>query len=140
MTTTRNLKLLAIAAVSLFFSLSVSAQESPSLTTRPNLAVVATPTSSVRFGQPLSALNDGVAPTNTGNFRGGNGGNRQQQPRTNLWLQYEWKQPVGINEMAIYWWNYNNGIRLPEAYRIEYWDGSNFVPVKNVSGLGLTNN
>jgi DUF1680 family protein len=55
-------------------------------------------------------------------------------------VQYEWKQPVSTKEVAIFWWNYNNAIRLPEAYRISYWDGNSFVPVKNASGLGKNNN
>ena len=135
-----NLHFFSALTVFIFLALSkISAQTEAILTQRPNLAIVATPSSSARFGQPLNSLNDGVAPTNTGNFRGG-GGNRPPQPRTNLWLQYEWKQPASTNEIAIYWWNANNAVRLPEAYRIQYWDGKDFVPVKNVNGLGLTNN
>jgi hypothetical protein len=103
-----------------------------------NLAVVATATASARFGQSLNSLNDGLMPTNAGN-RGGSGGNRMQ-PRTNLWVQYEWAQPVSTKEVALFWWNYNGNVRLPEAYRLQYWDGSAFVPVKNASGFGLTNN
>ncbi|MEI6950223.1 beta-L-arabinofuranosidase domain-containing protein [Paraflavisolibacter sp. H34] len=109
----------------------------PPLTTRPNLAVVANTSSSVRYGAPLNGLNDGLAPTNTGNRRGG--GNRVM-PRSNMWVQYEWSQPVSTKEVALFWWNYNSNLRLPEAYRIQYWDGNSFVPVKNASGLGRTNN
>ncbi len=117
-------------------SLSVFGQGTASLTARPNLAVVATP-SAARGGFGLNALNDGFAPTNQGNFRGG--GNRPQV-RSMYWVQYEWTQPINTKEIAVYWWNYNNNIRLPEAYRIKYWDGNNFVEVKNASGLGLVNN
>ena len=108
------------------------------LTTKPNLAVVATATSSNRFGGSLASLNDGVAPVNQAGRSGG--GNRQQQPRTMFWVQYEWKQPVNTKEIGIYWWNFNGGLRLPEAYHIKYWDGNNFVPVNNATGVGLTNN
>jgi uncharacterized protein len=120
-------------------SLPVSAQSKELLTRRPNLAVVATASSSARFGQSLTSLNDGLAPTSQGG-RGGGSGNRQLPPRTQFWVQYEWKQPVSTKEIAIFWWNYNNAIRLPEAYRVSYWDGNNFVPVKNPSGLGKNNN
>ncbi len=102
-----------------------------------NLAVVANATSSARFGQSLNSLSDGLTPTNQGG-RGG-GGNRRQ-PRTNLWVQYEWKQPVSTSEMALYWWDYNGNLRLPEAYRLLYWDGAAFVPLKNAGGMGKTNN
>lgn len=129
--------LLAIAA-----SLPALSQSTASaLTARPNLAVVATPTAARGFGGGfgVNGLNDGLAPTNTGNFRGG-GGNRQQPPRTMHWVQYEWKQLVNTKEISVYWWNYNGNIRLPETYRIKYWDGNNFVEVKNAKGLGLKNN
>jgi uncharacterized protein len=106
------------------------------LTSRPNVAVVATSSSSARFGMPLQGLNDGLAPTNQGNRRGGG----RPQPRTNMWVQYEWAQPISTKEIAVYWWNYNNSLRLPEAYQVQYWDGSNFVPVNNASGMGLVNN
>jgi uncharacterized protein len=133
-------RFLVISCVACVGALSASAQQPEPLTTRPNLAIVATPTTSVRFGQPLTTLNDGVAPVNTGNFRGGGGGNRQPQPRTQTWVQYEWQQPISTSEIAVYWWNFNNAIRLPEAYKITYWDGKEFVPVKNANGLGRENN
>ncbi len=113
------------------------AQKIEPLTTRPNLAIVAAASSSQRFGQPVNFLNDGLAPTPPpGNFRGG--GNRTPQPRTNMWVQYEWKQPVETSEIAIFWWNFNGSTRLPEKYRIQYWNGSSFVPVKILKGLDTT--
>ena len=131
---------LILVFFSLISSLPANSQSKEPLTTRPNLAVVASTTGSARFGPTLTTLNDGLAPTNVGNFRGGGGGNRPPQPRTMPWLQYEWTQPVSTKEIAVYWWNFNNAIRLPEAYRVEYWDGKSFVPVKNATGLGLLNN
>jgi uncharacterized protein len=111
-------------------------QSAEPLTTRANLAVVATSTSSGRQGMGANAFNDGLAPTPGG----GRGGNRNNpQPRTVQWVQFEWKQPVSTKEVAVFWWNYNDNVRLPEAYRIKYWNGTEFVPVKNPSGLGLSN-
>jgi DUF1680 family protein len=120
-----------------FAPLFVSGQNTEPLTTRSNLAVVASPSGSIHFGSSLNLLNDGFAPVNTGNMRGGS---RAPQPRTTFWIQYEWTQPISTKEIALYWWNYNNAIRLPDAYRLQYWDGSNFVPIKNASGLGLITN
>ena len=82
---------LAIAFAAGVCSLASLAQKPEPLTTRPNLAIVATPSGSARFGPNLNSINDGVAPVNTGNLRFG-GGNRPPQPRTNMWVQYEWKQ------------------------------------------------
>jgi DUF1680 family protein len=123
--------------VTTVFSLSLNAQQPAPLTPRPNLAVVATATSSNRFGTPLTSLNDGQVVTQG---RGGFGGGNNRQPRSMTWVQYEWSQPIATRELAVYWWNFNNNIRLPEAYRIKYWNGSDFVPVTNASGLGLENN
>ena len=126
--------LLPVAAISQPVAVS---NKTGSGTVRGNLAVIATTSSSARFGQALNSLNDGLTPTNQGG-RGG-GGNRQQ-PRTNMWIEYEWAQPVSTKEVAVYWWNYNGNVRLPEAYRFQYWDGTAFVPMKNASGYGVTNN
>jgi DUF1680 family protein len=104
-----------------------------------NLAVVATTSGSSRFGGQLSFLNDGLTLTNTGRMRTG-GGNRPPQRSSTQWVQYEWTRPVSTKEISVFWWNFDNSTKLPYAYRVQYWDGNNFVPVKNASGLGLVNN
>ena len=101
-----------------------------------NLAVVASASSSIRYGGSLMSLNDGLIP------RGGalrSGGSRSQQRPVTQWIQYEWSQPVVTNGMAVYWWNHENSLKNPYAYRIKYWNGSDFVPVMNTSGLELRN-
>jgi len=103
-----------------------------------NLAIVATPSSSARFGTSPNFLNDGLTPAVTGSSR--TGANRPQQRLSNQWVQYEWVQPVTTSGIAVYWWNYGNTLKLPYAYRIKYWDGNDFVAVSNDSGLGLQNN
>jgi DUF1680 family protein len=104
-----------------------------------NLAVVATPSGSSRFGGQLTFLNDGLTPVNTGRMRSG-GGNRPPQRPSTQWVQYEWTRPVTTGEINVFWWDFENSVKLPYAYRIQYWDGNNFVPVRNASGLGLVNN
>src|SRR5690242_2082788 len=108
-------------------SLPVSAQTKELLTSRPNLAIVATASSSQRFGQPLTSINDGMAPIPHDRL-GAGGGNRQVQRRTQYWVQYEWKQPVHTKEIGAFWYNYNNAIRLPEAYHIGHRNGTACVP------------
>lgn len=134
----KTIRYLCVAITCMAFFSPASAQKAEPLTSRPNLAVIATSTGSGRHGAPITTLNDGLAPVNQGSFRaGGSGGNRPVQPRTSPWVQYEWLQPVSTKEIAVYWWDYNGNVRLPETYHIQYWDGNNFVPVKNASGLGL---
>lgn len=99
-----------------------------------NLATIAIPTGSGRPSSSLEELRDGLTPTPPGDRRG------NRTPRLgSQWLQYEWLQPVHIKEIALFWWNYGNAIRLTEAYRISWWDGHQFIPVKDPSGFGLVN-
>jgi len=101
---------------------------------QPNLAVIATTSGS---GGGLSKLNDGMMPANNNRIPTSN---RRQAPRLRTqWVQYSWKQPVAIKEIALYWHNFGGSVPLPLAYRIQYWDGNAFVPVKNTQGLGLVN-
>jgi uncharacterized protein len=120
-------------------TLSVSAQTAVSTNSadsRGNLAIVATASSSSRQGAPLAGLNDGLTPTPRGNTRG----NRPQVRLSSPWVEYQWTQPVRTKEIAVYWWDYTGTAHLPIAYRLQYWDGSRFVPVNNAAGLGLVNN
>jgi uncharacterized protein len=108
-----------------------------------NLAKVATATGSMRQGAPTAALNDGLTPVNTGPMRGfGRAPQQQQQPQRApeaQWIQYEWLQPVRTNEISLFWWNWENTLALPATYHIQYWDGAEFKPVSNATGLGVAN-
>ncbi len=115
-----------------------SAKAQQSLTGKPNLALVAKVSSS-RGGFGVEGLNDQKTPVNTGNNRQGGGGNNRP-PRANIWVQYEWQEPVSTSEIGLFWWNFNNNVRLPEQYRVSYWNGTAFVPVENAQGLGKENN
>lgn len=64
---------------------------------------------------------------------------RRQQRLTAQWLQYEWSSPVTIDEVQVYWFNYDNLAKLPQAYRLKYWDGKEFVLVKNAVGYTFNN-
>src|SRR5581483_8249847 len=105
----------------------------------PNLAVVATPSASYASGDTtVTTLNDGFAPRNSADGRHHTYGN---WPRTDTqWVQYEWSQPISTKQMDVYWWADGQGVGVPKASRVLYWDGSNFVPVQNASGLGVERN
>ncbi|MGE5419877.1 MAG: beta-L-arabinofuranosidase domain-containing protein, partial [Chloroflexota bacterium] len=118
-----------------FISLTAYGQ---ALVLKKNLAAVAVPTVSFREGMIMSSLNDGLLPNNTGPVRSGSG--RPQQRATGQWVQYEWNQAVVTGEVAVYWWNFGNSVTLPQAYRFSYWDGKEFIGVKNAAGLETGNN
>ena len=101
-----------------------------------NMALVATPSSSYTSGDTsVDALNDGNTPRRSGGSPGGAYGNWNRTGTQ--WVQYEWSQPIGTNKIDVYWWDDRGGVRLPEASRLLYWNGSEFVPVKNAKGLGV---
>src|ERR1035441_5501108 len=115
-----------------FSSSSLHAQDS---NTPVNLAVVATPSSSYVSGDTtVAALNDGYTPRNSRDNRRGSYGN---WPRTGMqWAEYDWSQPVSTKQIEVYWWDDRQGVRLPNACRVAFWDGNNFVEITNASGLG----
>lgn len=130
--------------VMLLTGLITPAKAQQSLTGKPNLALVAKVSSS-RGGFGVDGLNDQKTPVNIGNSRpgaagGGGAGFNNRPPLANIWVQYEWQEPVSTSEIALFWWNFNNNVRLPEQYRISYWNGTAFVPVENAQGLGKENN
>ena len=88
-----------------------------------NMAVVAKPSTSYVSGDTsVSALNDGREPTRSRDRRRGSYGN---WPRTGTqWVQYDWALPISTNKIQVFWWDDRQGVRLPAAARLLYWDGS----------------
>ena len=114
----------------------VKAESTPPAASGRNLALIAKPSTSYVSGhEKLQALNSGHDPANSNDKSHGAYGN---WPRTGMqWVQYEWSQPVAAAKMDIYWFDDKNGVRLPVACRLLYWDGAAFVPVREAAGLGL---
>ncbi|MBN2506249.1 MAG: glycoside hydrolase family 127 protein [Verrucomicrobia bacterium] len=101
-----------------------------------NLALVARPTTSFVSGhETITALNDGATPRHSDDKSRGAYGN---WPRSGTqWVQYDWTQPISTRRMDVYWFDDHRGVRLPAACRLSYWNGTEFVPVADVKGLGL---
>jgi len=101
-----------------------------------NLAAVATPSSSYVSGDTtLAALNSGYTPRNSRDNRRGSYGNWNRTGTQ--WVEYDWSQPVSTKEIAVYWWDDHQGVHLPKACRLKFWDGNDFVAVTNADGLGV---
>jgi len=119
----------ALLIVMAFASLGSAAE-------RVNLAVVAEASTTYVSGDTsLTALSDEYDPRSSRDRRRGSYGNWPR--RGTQWLQYEWSRPISTSEIDVYWWDDRRGVRLPEACRLLYWDGSDFVAVENPSGLGV---
>jgi len=130
-------------------TLSVIGQNNKSDKEKVNISVLARATGSSRGeSAPVVGLNDGLVPNNVpdgmrqriANNNSNSNPVRRPQRLTAQWVQYEWVKPVTIDEVAIFWYNFENLAKLPQAYRLKYWDGKDFVEVKNAVGLGLVNN
>ncbi|HVX85673.1 MAG TPA: beta-L-arabinofuranosidase domain-containing protein [Phycisphaerae bacterium] len=106
-----------------------------------NLALYATPTTSFVSGnETLEAINDGFTPRSSRDHNHGAYGN---WPRTGTqWVQYAWPEPIATKSAAVYWWQDGQGIHLPAAARLLYWDGSAFQPVPDADkgAVALTPN
>ena len=123
--------LVAILACLHFDIASARAEPSPS-----NLASMARATTSYVSGhETILALNSGFDPENSNDKRHGAYGNWPQ--RGTQWVEYSWSQPIHTGKIDVYWFDDHNGVRLPRACRLEYFDGEHFVPVKHAKGLGL---
>ncbi len=104
-----------------------------------NLAVVATPSSPYISGDTkLAALNDGLTPAASGDDSHGSYGN---WPKVDTqWVQYDWSKPVRTDKIDVYWWADGQGVGTPASCRLLYWNGTEFIPVPNATGLGVAAN
>src|ERR1041384_4872770 len=96
-------RLITLACI---FSLALAFDATAQTATRQygNLAIIAVATRSGRPSSSLEEIRDGLPPTPPGERRG-------RTPRlSSQWLQYEWRQPVHIKEIALFWWNYGSTI------------------------------
>jgi len=117
-----------------------------------NIARVAIPSSlTILSENKISALNDGFVPQSS--FDRSHGlyalhGELQNQSRKS-WVQYDWSEQVTLNRVEVYWGvdrpkpgalpgsSSLRGMQVPQSYRILYWNGNDFVPVKEPAGLGV---
>lgn len=101
-----------------------------------NLAIVATPSASyVAADTRLGSLNSDRIPgsqADPAQLAFGTAPEKGTQ-----WAQYDWNAPVTTDAIEVYWWGKHWGVALPVSCRLLYWDGAQFVPVKNQGGYGL---
>ena len=123
---------LALAAT----AIAVVAAEPEAPSPGANLAPLAQPSTSFVSGhESLAAINDGFDPRSVGDHSHGAYGN---WPQTGTqWVQYDWSQPISTRRVDVYWWDDSQGVRLPKACRLLYWDGQAFVPVQGAKGFGV---
>jgi uncharacterized protein len=134
---------LLLCAAILASARSASAQQTPppapDANTGVNLAIVAkASTSYVSGDQTITTINSGSNPRNSRDASRGAYGN---WPHVGAeWVQYDWPQAINTNRIAVYWFADGQGIKLPGASRLLYWNGKDWVAVPNADGLGVAGN
>jgi DUF1680 family protein len=115
------------------FAATACAQESNAPV---NLAAVAKASASFVSGDTsVASLSDGHTPRNSRDNRRGSYGNWNRTGTQ--WVEYDWSQPISTKQIEVYWWDDHQGVRLPKACRVEFWDGNHFSEITNASGLGV---
>ncbi|MEU8663764.1 glycoside hydrolase family 43 protein, partial [Actinoplanes philippinensis] len=104
-----------------------------------NIAPSATAsTSYVSSWESLAAVNNGGTPANSQDRSNLAYGNWPQQGTQ--WIEYTWPTAQSINKSSVYWFDDNQGIDLPASCALEYWNGSQYVPVQLQSTCGVAGN
>jgi DUF1680 family protein len=99
-----------------------------------NLAPAASvKTSFVSGHERLDAVSDGFDPRNSADHGRGAYGNWPS--KGTQWVEYEWSQPISTSGVDVYWWDDNQGVRMPVAGRLSYWDGSKYLPIESKVGV-----
>jgi uncharacterized protein len=129
------LALIVIVSGALFLS---------SCTGKTNLSVLASVTSLSRNGTTeVTNLNDGLIPDSVpAAMKQRFTGQGQQRRPQRLGVQRfvcTWVNPVTIDETAVFWYNFDSLVALPQEYRFKYWNGTEYIPVENATGLGMVN-
>jgi YVTN family beta-propeller protein len=100
-----------------------------------NLAPIATlATSNVSAWESLAAVSNNVVPANSADRSSGAYGNWRGEAAYGQvdWVSFGWDTPKALSAVDVYWWNDGQGIATPNAARIEYWNGSAWVPVGSI--------
>jgi hypothetical protein len=119
------------------------APQPPALPSR-NIAAAARPSSSnepVPLQYWIKALNDGIVRENP--LPPDMWASWTPHNPASQWIQYEWAEPVTLNESRIYFWadhpaGANEGVAPPAGWHLEFWTGSGWLPVPHPSGYPVS--
>lgn len=104
-----------------------------------NLARSGTPRASYTSSwESVAALNDGIDPprsNDTENARWGTWPNEGEQ-----WAEIRWAQAQTLRSADVYFFDDDGGVRVPAAWRLQAWNGSNYANVAGASGYPIAVN
>ncbi len=136
------IRILTITLAVVIVLMSSCSGERNSQTLKGNLAVLATPSQMVRGSmRMMKELNDGMIPDSVNpemrRWLSDPGRAARQEALTVAQYQYEWEEPVTIDEAALFLYDYESLTRLPVSYRFKYWNGDTYVDVEEPMGLNV---
>ena len=109
-----------------------------------NAALTATPSCSYTSPwESCAAINDGIDPPQSNDALNPRWGT---WPQTGThWIQLDWSRPVRVDRSEMFFFqdvadNVNGGVKRPQSWFIQYWDGSGWVDLPNASGYPTTLN
>jgi len=109
-----------------------------------NAALTATPSCSYTSPwESCAAINDGIDPPQSNDALNPRWGT---WPQTGThWIQLDWPRPVRVDRSDMFFFqdvadNFNGGVKRPQSWFIQYWDGSGWVDLPNASGYPTTLN
>ncbi|MBB5874032.1 hypothetical protein F4553_007466 [Allocatelliglobosispora scoriae] len=104
-----------------------------------NLALTATPSASYTSSwESVAAINDGIDPpssNDTVNPRWGCWPETNQQ-----WAELTWSSAQTLSKAEVYFFDDDQGIDMPSAWKLQSWNGTAYVDVPGASGYSLTKN
>ncbi|MEV0268076.1 discoidin domain-containing protein [Hamadaea sp. NPDC050747] len=107
-----------------------------------NLALSAGPVCSYTSSwESCAAVNNGDEPTSS-NYGGTNQGNRWGTwPETGTqWAELQWSAAQSVSRAQVYFFDDDQGIDMPSAWKLQYWNGSAYADVPGASAYTLTKN
>lgn len=129
---------LSVPILLMVMVISSCVTENSEMSGKDNVAVLAKPVQVTRGGQrEMKELNDGLIPDSVSeNMRRwifNSEGSQRELELSVARYEYIWEQPVTIDEIALFLYDYENIIPLPQRYKIQFWDGEFFQNVNNLS-------
>ncbi len=94
-------------------------------------------TSHVSPWENLPSITNGIIPQNSQDRTGGAYGNWDGEANYNTWnwVELSWDTIVDINQVDVYWFDDNGGIKIPNEANVSYWNSKEWVVIGDISTL-----
>ncbi|MGI5240571.1 discoidin domain-containing protein [Dactylosporangium sp. CA-139066] len=107
-----------------------------------NLALSATPSCSYTSAwESCAAINNGDEPTSSNSGASNDGSRWGTWPNSGTqWAELQWASAQTLSQAQVYFFDDEQGIDMPSAWKLQYWNGSAYVDVPGAGPYTLTKN